>query len=195
MENIHGIYYINLDRREDRRAEFLEEARRMEIRVERFPAIEKNPGMLGCHLSHLGVLKKARELGLPNVLVFEDDFQFIVDKETFKTQVQQLFDSGIHYDVVMLSYALEQSEPLNDLVGYARAAPDAAGYLVNKTFYDTIIDHLETNYAMLEKTHSHWLYLNDQCWKSLQKEHTFLYFMTRVGKQRVSFSDLRGYVL
>jgi hypothetical protein len=57
MENISSAFYINLEKREDRRKEFEEECKKMEITVERFPAIERSRGILGCHLSHITILK------------------------------------------------------------------------------------------------------------------------------------------
>jgi GR25 family glycosyltransferase involved in LPS biosynthesis len=193
MENIARAFYINLERRKDRREQFEEECRRMDIQVERFPAIPKDPGMLGCHLSHLTVLRKAKEMDLPNVLIFEDDFEFLVDKETFTTQLKAFFDSKVEYDVLFLSYAVQKSEPLNDIVSRGTDVQTASGYIVNAKFYDTLIDNLTANYPLLEATGSHWLYLNDQCWKTIQKDNRFLYFNVRLGKQRNSFSDLRGY--
>jgi GR25 family glycosyltransferase involved in LPS biosynthesis len=190
MNNIHHAFYINLDRREDRRKEFEEECKRMEITVERFPAIAKTPGILGCHSSHLAVLKKAREMNYPNVLIFEDDFKFLVDKETFETQLNSFFQSKIDYDVLFLSYNVTKSEPLNELVSYGKDIVTASGYIVNQKFYDKLIENLETNYRLLEKTLSHWLYLNDQCWKPLQKDNAFLYFNKRIGMQRDGYSDL-----
>jgi len=195
MENIAHAFYINLNRRQDRRQQFEEECRLMDIQVERFPAIEKTPGMLGCHLSHLTVLRKAKEMGLPNVLIFEDDFEFLVDRDTFITQLQLFFDSNIDYDVLLLSYNIQASEPLNEIVSRGTDVETASGYIVHSKFYDKLIDNLTTNYSLLESTGAHWLYLNDQCWKTLQKDNRFLYFNIRLGKQRNSFSDLRGYFI
>jgi GR25 family glycosyltransferase involved in LPS biosynthesis len=192
MNNIHHAFYINLEAREDRRNEIEEECKRMELTVERFPAIKKTPGMLGCHASHLTVLKKAKEMNYPNVLIFEDDFQFLVDKETFNNQLDAFFKSEIDYDVLFLSYKVMESEPLNELVSRATDVQTASGYIVNQKFYDTLIENFEESYKMLETTGKHWLYLNDQCWKSLQKTHRFLYFNLRIGKQRASLSDLTG---
>jgi len=193
MEHIAHVYYINLDRREDRRKEFEEEAKKMEFQAERFPAIAKTPAMLGCHSSHLAVLKKAKAAGYPNVLIFEDDFEFLVDKETFTSQLQSFFKSNIDYDVLFLSYLVTQSDPLNETVSYGRDIVSGAGYIVNQKFYDILINNFETNYTLLETTHAHWLHLNDQCWKPLQKDYKFLFFNKRLGKQRDGYSDLRDY--
>ena len=40
------------------------------------PSWVHTPGALGCLLSHLEVVREARRLGVPNVLIFEDDVVF-----------------------------------------------------------------------------------------------------------------------
>ena len=189
MEFIHKSIYINLDKREDRRNEIEEQFRNMDISAERFSEIERRPGIVGCTASHLAVVKRAKEEGWPNVLVFEDDFMFLVDKLTLEENLRKFFSSNIKYDVLLLAYYIEQSEPLNDTVSYAREAAASAAYVVNHTAYDELIKVWEWALENLISTGMHWLYANDQSWKHLQKTHTFLYFNTRIGKQRPSWSD------
>ena len=83
MEQISGAFYINLDRRLDRRKEIEAELGNLGVPYERFPAIKTIPGCIGCALSHLAVLKEARSRGYKNVLIFEDDFMPLVSKEEF----------------------------------------------------------------------------------------------------------------
>lgn len=190
MEHIKHAVYINLDRRADRRAEFNAECERIGLRVERFPAIESQPGFVGCHKSHIAVLKMAKANNWEHVLIFEDDFQFLVDAATFQTNLEQFFASNTPYDVLMLSYNIQRSEPVNELISKVYEAQTASGYLVHSRFYDTLIQNLETNLPLLERTGAHWLYLNDQCWKSVQPDAAWYFFNTRIGKQRPSYSDL-----
>ena len=79
--NIDHIFYINLDKRKDRRVEIEQELNKMELPFERFKAIETpGRGILGCGLSHLSVFKLAKERKYKNVLIFEDDFYFLISK-------------------------------------------------------------------------------------------------------------------
>ena len=190
MEHIKHAIYINLDRRTDRRADFTAECERIGLRVERFPAIESQPGFVGCHKSHIAVLKMAKANNWEHVLIFEDDFQFLVDAVTFQANLEQFFASNTPYDVLMLSYNIQRSEPVNELISKVYEAQTASGYLVHSRFYDTLIQNLEDNLAPLEHTGAHWLHLNDQCWKSVQPAAAWYYFNTRIGKQRPSYSDL-----
>jgi glycosyl transferase, family 25 len=190
MEHIAGALVINLEKRLDRRAQFEEECDRMEIAVERFPAFEANPGFVGCHKSHLAALKLAKSRGYENVLIFEDDFQFIVSKDVFESQLRAFFALKIPYDVLMISYNIQQGEPYNDIVGRVKAAQTASGYIVHSRFYDTLIKNLEDHLEPLMSTRAHWIHLNDQCWKEIQPSAEWFYLHTRIGIQRPSYSDL-----
>lgn len=57
----------------------------------------------GCNLSHKKAIKKAIELGLKNVLIFEDDFQFITEKsiDYFKEAFENLPSD---FDVALFGY-------------------------------------------------------------------------------------------
>ena len=189
MDKIAKIVYINLERREDRRQEIEQELAQFGLSGERFNAIAKTPGIVGCGLSHLAVLKNAQEAGWENVLILEDDFQFVVPKETVNEQLQAFWDLSIPWDVIMLSYNMKVSLPYNDLIGRATYASTASGYIVNRHFYPQLIAVLDESIPLLESTGKHWLYANDQCWKNLQETSQWFYFMTRLGKQRGSFSD------
>jgi glycosyl transferase family 25 len=193
MELLGGIVYINLDRRADRRAEIEAELKAYGLDAERFAAIEKNPGILGCSLSHLIVLRMARDRGWKNVLIFEDDFHFLVDRATFWERVSLFFRRhGDSFNVLMIDYCLQKQEPVDDLVVAALEATGAAAYIVSERFYDRLIGLYERTVPLLEATGQHWNYANDQAWKELQRDGLFLALVPRVGKQRPSFSDNRG---
>ena len=69
------IYVINLDKRSDRWSKVVENFKKINLsNYERFSAIESPNGWEGCKASHLSIIKKAKDNGYDNVLVFEDDF-------------------------------------------------------------------------------------------------------------------------
>jgi glycosyl transferase family 25 len=80
MDFIDRIYYINLKTRPDREQHFLKEidtfVPEFKNKVERFGAIKCDIGGIGCTLSHIEVLKNARQHGYGYVIVFEDDLNF-----------------------------------------------------------------------------------------------------------------------
>jgi glycosyl transferase family 25 len=190
--NLDGIFYINLDRRTDRRAEIERELERMELDAERFSAIEYPPphGIVGCGKSHLQVIKIAKERGYKNVLILEDDFIFVTDKLVFENTLSQFFDYVTDYDVCFISYNLLEEQPC-DILFLKRAfeSNTASGYIINSRYYDTIIGLYEWALPLLESTHEHWNYANDQVWRSLQKKDKWYCIEPRLGIQSAGFSD------
>jgi glycosyl transferase family 25 len=183
-------FYINLDERPDRKAQFENECQRMDLTVERFPAVRTYPGLSGCSQSHLRVLKLARDRKYPSIMVFEDDFEFLITKEEFQAIINSLPED---YDVVMLSYNLIKSEPYNEQFGKALEVQTASGYIVHSRFYDKLIAIWEEGLSLLQEHDScsyDSIYLNDQYWKQIQPMNNWYYSCKRVGKQRGSWSNL-----
>lgn len=189
---IHG-FYINLDSRQDRRNEFEKELEKMGIDgIERFPAIHHPCGQLGCTASHIQVLKLARERNYDYCFIFEDDFEFLVDRKTLDTVISKIPDS---FDVIMLSYNLIHGIEFNDTFGRALDVQTASGYIVHSKFYTTLIDRIEEGLFYMSKNpvrNVAYAYVIDAYWKQLQTRSTWLYSLIRIGKQRPGFSNLEG---
>ena len=217
------IYYINLDRRIDRNNHIQNELKRVidnenSFLWERFSGIvhqldqeglnraqrfvnmgwykdiQHSTGIIGCTRSHLEIFKQAKEKGYQNILILEDDFQFLVSKEEFYQEMKQLFESNLDFDVCMLSYKLIEWEecPNTPFVKRIKEAQTASGYIVRYSYLDTLISLYETTLPLLELTGQHWLYANDQCWKLLQSSDKWYAFSTRIGKQIDGYSDNAG---
>jgi glycosyl transferase family 25 len=183
-------FYINLDRRTDRRAEVEQEFAKIGLTVERFPAVDYSPGSIGCNLSHIAVLKLAKARGYESVMIFEDDFEFLVSKEEWNRQISLLPTS---YDVVMVSYNLLQSTPHSETFLRVQEVQTTSGYIVHSRFYDTLITRWEEGTRLFkENPEVHWIYILDQYWKPLQADADWFAFKTRIGRQRSGFSDLAG---
>jgi len=192
-QNLDKIFYINLDKRRDRREEIEYELNRFNLfaNSERIEAISKpNQGILGCTMSHLNAIRTAKDRNYNNVLILEDDFQFIVEKEEFENQLNNLFNTSIPFDVCMISYNIQRScETNHDFLQKVLEAQTASGYIVNNCFYDKLINLYEWAIPLLEQTKEHWNYANDQCWKRLQPESNWYALTNRCGKQRAGYSD------
>jgi glycosyl transferase family 25 len=180
-------FYINLDHRADRRAEIEKELTEKGIEFERFAAFKTSPGSIGCSLSHIAVLKLARERGYESVMIFEDDFMFLVSKEEWDQLISRLPPS---YDVVKLSYNLLQCSHHDDTFNRIQDVQASSGYIVHSRFYDTLIANAEEATRLLSETGMHWLYAYDQQWKKLQPNNEWYAYKTRIGKQRDGFSDI-----
>lgn len=194
--NIPRIFYINLDKRCDRRQEIEQELQQFNLldKAERFQAIyTPNQGILGCTQSHLAVIKLAKERQYQNVLILEDDFYFTISKDEFEHELNQFFDNNIPFDVCMISYHLQQSQPTHyPFLQKVIEGQTASGYIVNNSFYDKIIELYEEAIPLLQQTGEHWNYANDQVWKRLQPTANWYALTTRCGRQRPGFSDNSG---
>ena len=192
-KNIDKIFYINLDKREDRKDEIESELKNYDIfeLSERIQAIETpGQGILGCTMSHLNAIKLAKERNYTNILVLEDDFQFTISKEEFENQLQTFFENQIPYDVCMISYNIRQSQPTEyPFLTKVIEAQTASGYIIHNSFYDKMIELYEWAIPLLRDTKQHWHYANDQCWKRLQPQANWYCLTTRCGRQRAGYSD------
>ncbi len=193
MENIEHSFYINLDKRVDRKELIEKELKKYDINAERFSGIYCPPpkGIVGCTKSHLQVIKLAKERKYKNVLIFEDDLCFLKSKEEIEDNIRKLFTYKPDFDVCFLSYNLHEGEvdmeyPFLTNVIYSATA---SCYIINGHYYDKLIHLYEHAVPLLDKTMEHWNYANDQIWKILQRQDNWYCFTTRLGKQRDGFSD------
>jgi hypothetical protein len=87
---VEHIFYINLEHRKDRRDQIEHELEIMSLKQnsERFEAIHKKPGIVGCGYSHLAVLKLAKERNYENVLILEDD---VILRDDFGIQIEKVY--------------------------------------------------------------------------------------------------------
>ena len=82
MTQLENVFYINLDTRPDRKIEVEKQLAKLNWSFNRFEACKppdpNNPhgGRIGCTLSHLNLLKYAKQTNLPYVVVIEDDILF-----------------------------------------------------------------------------------------------------------------------
>jgi glycosyl transferase family 25 len=190
--NIDHIFYINLAHRHDRRCEIERELDHFGLQYERFEAISTpGCGSIGCSYSHLGVLKLARERGYKNVLIFEDDFQFIITPSEFETGLSQLFDRTPPFDICMLGYNLIRGEivPEYPVLTRVHEAQTMSGYIVADSMYDKLIELYEWSSPLMSSTREHWNYACDQAWKRFQPGAEWYCFTQRMGIQRPSYSD------
>ena len=96
--NIDHIFYINLDKRVDRKELFEAELAKYGLTAERFAGIyyPSPMGTVGCGKSHLQVLELAKLRKYKNVLIFEDDFYFTEPKQLVEDCLHQLFTTVVY---------------------------------------------------------------------------------------------------
>lgn len=183
-----AIYCINLKQYVDRKKRSIEEFEKYDLnsKVKWFDAIENVYGRAGCNLSHCGVIKQALEDGCNNVLIFEDDFEFLsYEEEYFVNQLNFLKnnDWSMFYlggnvllrkiNRVHLTYVSKNIVKVNKhLFG-------AFAYVINKNIFKLILDIYEPIlFNILKKQRRHkrvrkQLYHHiDQCFaKTIQRDY------------------------
>lgn len=135
-------YVINLDDRKDRLVSVMGEFNKVGIVVNRFPAIKHEDGVVGCKLSHLEIIKKAKYNDSINVLIFEDDVQFCNGFSDFNFNII----NDYMWDMFFLG-SRQMSKPVtvSNMIVKLTKSWCAHAYMVNGNFYDKYIDVVEND--------------------------------------------------
>lgn len=138
-EFIDKAVYINLDSREDRRQlmnKFMNEGHIPQEKFIRYSAVSNSNGIIGCAMSHIGVLKMAKQHQWKSVLVLEDDLEWI----EFNAGYAHLEETITHepWDVCLLTgiYRCFNYPKLT-------AGIHTNAYIVKYHYYDTLISNME----------------------------------------------------
>jgi glycosyl transferase family 25 len=147
-------------------------------------------------MSHLNVLKMARDNKWNNVLILEDDILFNFHSSEIERMISKLFEEGPEFDVCMLDVNLQRSEPIEqDWLLKVRYAHCAGAYLVKSHYYHKLIDLYEWALPNLLSTGMHWIYANDAVWSRLQETDNWITFKDQVCKQMSGYSDTKNMVI
>ena len=141
-------YCINLDKREDRWKLSEKEFRKIGFYPERFSAIEHNISWFGCYQSHLKILKQAEKEN-KNVLIFEDDVEFIESVDVIEKALDEL--SIIPWDMIYLGGNIlkpfyRETEHLARLTH----CQSTHAYGVNKDFLKQLVYSIEHNNFIID---------------------------------------------
>jgi len=195
---IDVIYYINLDERTDRNAEFLAEMEKINFpknKIIRIPGTKMDNGHLGCSLSHIKAVNQFIASGKLNCIIFEDDFEFTQSSHHIAHAFTDFFVNHVQYDVCMLSGNVVEQEMshkyyfLNKIMN----AQTASGYMLNRNFAEKLLENFNAGTALLtQNPEDHSKYAIDQYWKLLQPISRWYIFNPKLGKQRDSFSNIQG---
>jgi len=191
------VYYINLDHRQDRNKEVLQEMKKLPrgAIVERVPAVyEKERGHLGCSKSHVNALKKFIQSGHDTCIIFEDDFEFVSGGPR---RLGNFLNGGFPFDVIMLATNETDARPCENQ-GFKKVynAGTTSGYIVSKEFAPTLLQNFQKGVYHLEQDYeSHPVHAIDQYWKNLQPNSRWYSFDPPCGLQRKSYSDILGGVV
>jgi len=201
------IYYINLDNREDRKKEFLDEMRRMKVpdeKIVRISAVRKpGQGDWGCSLSHLITMRQFLDTKHNNCIVFEDDFVFTQEMDKMNEMFDYVFKNVKNYDIIMLSAnEVDVRSTEHPHLKKVLDAQTTSGYMLNKYFATTLLQNYVEGTKLIEKSYEggksdalQGPFCVDQYWKRLQPQSNWYMFSPKLGMQRESYSDIQGGVI
>jgi GR25 family glycosyltransferase involved in LPS biosynthesis len=183
MINIHTLY-INLDKRKDRKTQIENELKDFKS-VERIEAVDTctTNGYYGCVLSHILALETAKERGWDEVMICEDDFEFI-NKDKFVIP-------AVEYDVCMLEGDIVDKSFIDWNYNKVLKGLHTGCYIVKKHYYDILIDCFKESYDKLKENFIRDNYL-DIYWEVLQKKDNFITPSIQIGRQRESYSNIQN---
>ncbi len=145
LENMFELgFFINLDERTDRLEGCEKEWYKINFYPERFSAIKNNHGPTGCYLSHLEILRKARDVN-KNVVIFEDDISFNDDcRQVLGEALNELysldFDMGYFGGNILRPFF-----QVTEHWGRLSHCQSTHAMFFNKKFLPTTINFLEQN--------------------------------------------------
>jgi len=192
---------INLVNRTDRKEEVIKEFQRINLTdYEFYPAVKPDikdvpktflpqkstnyrRGCWGVLQSHLSVIKIAKERGYPEILICEDDVQFLVEKPFEKIEKSL---SELPSDWVMLFLSGNHKKPCNKFTNNTvkiNYSYSLCSYILNNNYYDLIINLLSNEINIIEEIDI--IYA-----KQIQSKFNCYCITPHITTQRPSYSDI-----
>lgn len=190
LDKIH-VTYINLDKRTDRKIHVVKELQKIGVsNPMRFKAIELTNGAVGCSMSHLKCVENAKADNLDYVLICEDDIEFL-NPGLFLNQLTDFFNSNVQWDVVLIAgNNMIPYNPVNHTCIQVFNCQTTTGYIVQKHYYDTLIQNYKDGIKQLIKDPSNKDFKIDKYWFNLQKTDNWYLIIPLSIIQREDYSDI-----
>jgi glycosyl transferase family 25 len=191
IKDIKYIFYINLESRKDRRIHFENQMLLIGLNAIRFNAIKHNYGAIGCSLSHLMLLKYAKEHNLDHILIMEDDIMFL-NPNIFINNLNNFLMNHKEFDVLLLAgNNMGHYNVIDDNCIKITKCQTTTGYLVKNHYYDKLINNFEesTN-NLINNIKSVGTYAIDQYWNKLQMVDNWYLLTPLTVTQRPDYSDI-----
>lgn len=186
-----NVFYINLNSRPDRKQHIENQMKLLNWKAKRFPAILHKDGAIGCALSHLALIRYAKNNNLDHILILEDDATFL-NPVLFLTSLNQFLQSHTEFDVLLLAgNNMGDFQQINTNCVKVTYCKTTTAYLVQKHYYDTLINNFveSINLLRLYPTFK-FKYAIDQHWSSLQSVHNWFLLTPLSIIQRPDVSDI-----
>jgi GR25 family glycosyltransferase involved in LPS biosynthesis len=192
------IYCINLKNREDRWKSFLNEMERLNItNVKRFDAVNGReldysnliynrnllPGELGVLMSHINLIKEAKEKNLESILIMEDDVYFT-------DEIYKLNDylNSVPEDWNFIYFGGNHGQYTPEIVNNRTCRLKNSFGLQCVAIKNTMYDRILNDAIKLEKQ-------IDVYYASYQSENKSYCFNPNMALQKVDYSDIQNRVV
>ena len=191
ISDIKHAFYINLEKRSDRKQKVEKELSNIGISAQRFNAIQLNHGAIGCSLSHLKCLQHAKVNNWSHVMICEDDIQFL-NPELFIRQLNGFLHNHKEWDVILLAgNNVPPYTKIDETCIKVNHCQTTTGYIVRNHYFDNIINNIKEGIEkLIREPHKGIFYAIDKYWISLQKEGDWYLIIPLSVTQRVDYSDI-----
>lgn len=192
INSLKNIFYINLKERIDRKESVEIELDKFGWKYTRFEAVKTKSGRVGCSMSHLKLLKMAKEKKLPYIVIVEDDIQF-KDVELFKKLFDNFMNSKLEYDVFLLAGNLRMpAVKVSPNIIKVYKSFTTTGYIVKEHYYDKMINNIEEGINKLLKNYNNGFNAIDTYLMKLQLVDKWYISYPRTVTQKPDYSDIEN---
>jgi glycosyl transferase family 25 len=197
FDDIKHAYYINLERRVDRKEHVINQFNKLGLPVSRFNAIQMKNGAIGCSMSHLKLLQTAVTNKFDHMLIVEDDIKFL-DPELFKTQFNKFIGTyGNNWDVILLAgNNVPPYKKIDDTCIKVARCQTTTGYIVNGHYIETLMQNVKQGLTyLLNKPDNRKQFAIDIFWFNLQIKDNWFLITPLTVVQREDYSDIEERVV
>lgn len=189
--DIKNIFYINLDRRIDRKQHIENQMKLLNWQAYRFPAILHKFGALGCSLSHLTLVKYAKDNNLDHILILEDDVTFL-NPTLFLNSLNKFLENHKDFDVLLLAgNNMGDYKRIDEFCVKVTHCQTTTAYLVKSHYYDILIDNYQKGIDLLTQNPGKLIqFAIDQYWGALQISDNWFLLTPLSVVQRPDISDI-----
>jgi GR25 family glycosyltransferase involved in LPS biosynthesis len=200
-----NLYYINLEKRKDRKKHIEKQLKELDYpqnKINRIDAVYTSGNRTGCSISHNKALEEGLKQDGEYIIVLEDDFELIHDKEKTLDVLKNAVNTK-DWNVIILACngnSKKYTKYLNKVID----CQTRSGYIIKKTYIPILLKvwretvNIRIKYN-INKNNSYKNYNNkntagDNVWKKLQNDK---WFTTNpiLGKQMKSYSDIEEKVV
>lgn len=193
ISDIKHAFYINLEKRHDRKEHVENQLKLIGLDAERFNAIEMQNGAIGCSSSHLSILEMAKKNKWDHVLIVEDDILFL-NPPLFVQQFNKFLSNHSDFDVLLIAgNNIPPYTVIDDTCVQVQHCQTTTGYLVKSHYYDKLI----TNYrnGIILQTFNPNLrgqFAIDRFWFNLQEVDKWYLIVPLTVVQREDYSNIEN---